>query len=121
MRKDIDISFAVHPLTGDLATKTDSQAIKQSLINLVLTSFYERGYNTECGTNVNASLFENNISGLTSQGMRQIIINTISNYEPQVDLIDVEVLDADNGNALNVNIIYNERNREKEQTLLVRI
>jgi phage baseplate assembly protein W len=121
MRKDIDLTFKAHPLTGDLATKSGSNAIKQALTNLVLTSFYERGFNTECGTNINSSLFENNIAGVTAQGMQQAIKNAIRNYEPQVDLIDVQVFDSDSGNTINVNILYTERSKEEQQQLTVRI
>lgn len=120
MRKDIDFSFAVHPLTGDLATKTRGSAIKQSLRNIVLTSFFERGFNTQFGTEVRNSLFENNIAGITAQGMRQTIIQGIENFESQVELIDVEVKDAEEGNTVVVNIYYYELNVNEEQQLTVR-
>lgn len=119
MRKDIDLSFNKHPLTGDLSVKKGSSAIKQALRNIVLTNFYERGYNTEFGTDVKASLFENNIDGVTAQGIRQNIINAIENYEPQVDIIDVTVESTDQGNGLNIQIFYQELNNPVEQELTV--
>ena len=52
MRKDIDLNFRPHPLTGDLPVKTNQVAAAQALRSIVLTSFYERGFNVLFGTNV---------------------------------------------------------------------
>lgn len=117
MRKDIDLSFKVHPLTGDIATKTGSSAIKQSLVNLVRTNYYDRGMNVEVGTNVDASLFEN-ITVLTAQTLRTSIFNTIRNFEPNVELIDVEVLDS-GGNEIDIRIYYTELNNPTEQAVSI--
>lgn len=117
MRKDIDLSFKVHPLTGDLATKTGSSAIKQSLINLVRTNYYDRGMNVEVGTNIDASLFEN-ITVLSAQTIRTSISNTIRNFEPNVELIDVEVIDS-GANEIDVKIYYTELNNPVEQSVVI--
>ena len=121
MRKDIDLSFNVHPLTGDLATKKGVSAVEQSLRNIVMTNFYERGYNVEFGSNVTRNPFENNVDGITSQGIRQNIINAIENYEPQVELISVNVVDADDGHTIDVKIAYNITNDIKEKELTIRV
>lgn len=115
MRKDIDFTFVPHPLTGDLSTKKDSSAIKQSMRNIVLTSFYERGFNVEFGTNLRSSLFEN-ITPLEAQTIRQLISEGIENFEPQVELIDVVVQQNPDENTLNVVIVYTELNNPEEQT-----
>lgn len=117
MRKDIDLSFKPHPLTGDLSTKTGSSAIRQSLINLIRTNYYDRGFNVEVGTNIDRSLFEH-ITVLTGQQLRDNISNTIRNFEPQVELLDVEVHDAGN-NEIKIKILYTELNNPKEQTLVI--
>lgn len=120
-RKDIDLTFNPHPLTGDLATKKGNSAIEQSLKNLIMTNFYERGFNTEFGSDVTSNLFENNINGVTAQGIRQNIISSIENYEPQVELIDINVVDADDGHTLDVRIIYNIVNELQERELTIRV
>lgn len=120
MRKDLDLSFNAHPLTGDLATKTGTSAVEQSLRNIVMTNFYERGFNTEFGSNVTRNLFENNINGVTAQGIRQNVINAIENYEFQVELIEVNVVDVD-GNSIDVTITYNITNQLQEQELKIRV
>lgn len=120
MRKDVDFNFIPHPLTGDLATKKDSSAIKQSLRNIVLTSFYERGFNIEFGTNLRYSMFEN-ISPLEAQTIRDLISEGIENFEPQVELIDVVVQQSSNEHELNVVVVYTEFNNPNEQVVSIDI
>jgi phage baseplate assembly protein W len=118
-RKDIDLSFTTHPLTGDLATKSGVAAINQSLRNIVLTNFYERGYFVEYGTNVKSSLFENNVGDVFFQGIRQNVIRAIENFEPQVEIIEVEVFTPDDPNAITINIYYSVINTLEEQQLSI--
>lgn len=119
MRTDIDFSFKPHPLTGDLATKKGSSAIKQSLINLIRTNYYDRGMNVEVGTNVDGALFEN-VTLLTSQQIRSNIENSIRNFEPNVELVDVEVVDGGE-NELTATIYYTELNNPVEQSISINL
>lgn len=109
MRTDLDLSFKTHPLTGDLAIKTESSAIRQSLVNIVRTNYYDRGMNVNFGTNIESALFEN-ITYLTAVTIKTNIMNAIKNYEYDIDLIDVQVID--NGdNDIDVKVYYTELNR----------
>lgn len=110
MAYDIDFSFKPNPLTGDLSTKNSrTTAIRQSIINLVRTNYYNRGFNVEVGTNVDASLFEN-ATNLTAVQLKQNIMNCLENFEPRVIAQDVEVYNFDD-NTLRVNIVYKELNQ----------
>lgn len=119
MRRDIDFSFKRHPLTGDLATKTGSSALKQSIRNIVLTNFYERGFNVELASNLNASLFEN-VGTLMLQQIRDNITNALNNFEPDCELLDVEVIDNDD-NSITVTIYYNEFNNPDTQSISIEL
>lgn len=119
MRIDIDLSFKKHPITKDLATKKSSSAIKQSLHNIVKTNFYERGFNTQFGTNITAQLFEN-INDITLIGLKNNIETAIINFEPGCELIEV-VMHEDGDNGLACKIIYNEINKEETETLIVQL
>lgn len=118
MRRDIDLSFKKHPLTGDLASKTGSAAIRQSIINIVRTNYYDRGFNVDLGTNLDSSMFEN-ITVITTRQIHDNISNSIRNFEPQVQLVDVEVIAEDNGNTVNVRIYYTELNKTSVETLAI--
>lgn len=119
-RKDIDFNFVPHPLTGDLSTKKDSTAIKQSIRNIVLTSFYERGFNVEFGTNIRSSLFEN-ITLLEAQTIRDLIVEGIRNFEPQVEAFEVNVGFGDTDHDILVTVLYTENNNPDEQSVQVRL
>lgn len=120
MRFDIDFNFGIHPLTGDLATKRSSGAIRQAIKNIVLTSFYERGFNIEFGTNLRSSLFEN-ITQLTIQTMKDFIQEGIRNFEPHVELVDVVMQRGSNENTVYATIIYTEYNNPIEQSIIVEL
>ena len=88
--KDISMSFEVNPLTDDLIAIKNQTAIARSLRNLVLTTPGERFFNEELGSQVNNLLFEN-VDDVTALSIRSEIINVIQNYEPRVNLGEVEV------------------------------
>ena len=114
--KDFDISFSVHPLTGDVGSKTDVNAINQSITNLVATNFYERPFNPEIGCNIRALLFQP-ADPITVQDLRQAISETIGNYEPRVSLISIFIEDRPDMNAYNLQIHYRINNRNETSTL----
>jgi phage baseplate assembly protein W len=105
-------------LTGDLASKTGSAAIRQSIINIVRTNYYDRGFNAELGTNLDASMFEN-ITVLTNRQIHDNISNAIRNFEPQVEVIDVEVIARDGSNEVDVRIYYSELNKATTESLTI--
>lgn len=102
---DIDLSFNMHPVTGDIGAKYNEQAVKNSIKNLVLTRHYERPFRSDIGSNIGDMLFELATPALAAI-LRQEIINLIRNFEPRVDSLDVEVgFSPDNNHAL-VKIIF---------------
>ena len=103
--KDFDLSFSFNPLTGDLGTKTDVNAINQSVKNLINTNYYERPFKPEMGSNIRAILFEP-ADVITTLDLKQSITEVITNYEPRVTLQDVLVQDQPDRNAYSVSIIY---------------
>ena len=56
--KDINLSFIKHPITGDITSVTNADAIKRSVKHLVLSNFNERPFEPHIGANVTALLFE---------------------------------------------------------------
>lgn len=107
-RTDIDFNFRPHPLTGDIPLKRGSSAIIQSLKNIVLTSFYERGFNVVFGTSVRSSLFEL-YSALDLLTMKDYIKEAIRNFEPDVEVMDIVVTNAvEEDHSIDVTILYTE-------------
>ena len=56
--KTLDLLFTAHPITGDVATKSDSDAVRRSVRNIVMTNYYERPFKPSLGGNVRGLLFE---------------------------------------------------------------
>lgn len=102
--RDFDMSFRRNPVTNDIMVKDTDGSIKQSIKNLVLTSFYESPKEVGRGTNVNSSLFEN-YSWETEYLLRRAIGRVIVTSEPRVTLNDVIVGEASDG-TIRVKIEY---------------
>lgn len=94
---DIDFTFMPKPVTGDVALSYDQQAVIRSVRNLLLTNHFERPFNPDLGSNLNALLFEN-ISPSLTMAIQNEIMSTISNYEPRalVKSVAVSVLPDQN-------------------------
>jgi len=103
--KDLSMSFQVNPINYDLIALKNETAIARSIRNLVLTYPGERFFNQNLGSKVSRSLFEN-IDDISASTNKDEIENTINNYEPRVDLIDV-IVDPDyDNNNFNVTVNY---------------
>ena len=103
--KDISMSFRVNPLNYDLIALNNESAIARSIRNLVLTYPGERFFDENLGSRVSQSLFEN-IDNITASIIKDEIENTIRNYEPRVNLIDVKVSPDYGNNEFNVTVKY---------------
>ena len=103
--KDISMTFQINPLNQDLIGLKNESAIARSIRNLVFTLPGERFFNENLGSRVSRSLFEN-IDEISASVIQDEITNTINNYEPRVNLIDVVVSPNYDENEFNVTITY---------------
>tara|TARA_B100000900_G_scaffold409624_1_gene425887 strand:- start:3383 stop:3781 length:399 start_codon:yes stop_codon:yes gene_type:complete len=93
--KDISLSFKRHPVTNDIISLKNEDAIKRSVQNIVLTLIGEKAFVPYFGTNINDSLFNLNTS-VEAVGLKEQITTSINNFEPRVDNLNVTVtIDAD--------------------------
>ena len=94
--KDISMSFQVNPLNLDLIALTNETAIARSVRNIVFTLPGEKFFDSNFGSRISNSLFEN-VDEISASIIRDEIRNSITNYEPRVELIDVQTTpDYDN-------------------------
>ena len=103
--KDISLSFSPHPVTKDLPVLLNECAIVRSVRNLVETIPTERFFDSDLGTDIRASLFEN-FQSTTVTIIEDQIRSTIRTYEPRVDDIGIEVDGLPDRNAINVKVIF---------------
>ena len=78
-----------------------------------MTLNYERPFHPEIGSQVMHLLFEPNASPMTQHMLKTAITNTINNFEPRVNLLDVEVLFNSDNHSVFVTIVFKIVNTEK--------
>jgi phage baseplate assembly protein W len=92
--KDLNLFFTPNPVTGDVSSVTDVQAIKRSVRNIVLLNPGEKPFHPEIGTGILGALFENFSPPLIAS-LRIRIEETIKLYEPRVTVTEVNFNDPD--------------------------
>ena len=103
--KDISMTFQSNPLNSDLITLKNESAIARSVRNIVFTLPGEKFFNENFGSRVSRSLFEN-IDEISASIINDEITNSINNFEPRVNLIDVQTTPNYDNNAFDVIITY---------------
>ena len=103
--KDISMSFKYNPLSGDLIGLKNENAIARSVRNIILTNPGEKIFDPNFGSNVSNILFET-VDDITAVSIQDEIENSLKNYEPRVEIIDV-IVDPDyDNNQFDVTISY---------------
>lgn len=101
---DIDLTFSKRP-SGDIYKKRDAAAVKQSIKNLLLTDYYEKPFQPFFGGNLRAMLFEL-ADDETEDEIRSNIITAINNYEPRVEIQNIDVNVLPDQNDMRVSIVF---------------
>jgi len=95
---DLNLSLIPNPVTGDINPIKDIEAIKKSVINLILTNFYERPFQPEIGCGVRGLLFEL-ADPITITDLEYAARQVIENFEPRVAVLDVSAIDDPDNNS----------------------
>ncbi len=103
--KDVSMSFQANPLNFDLIGLKNENAIARSVRNIVFTLPGEKFFDEDFGSRISASLFEN-IDEISANIINDEIRQSIINYEPRVNLLDVITNPNFDNNAFDVIIIY---------------
>lgn len=104
--KDVSATFKLNPINLDLITLSNENAIARSIRNLIFTIPGEKPFEPLIGSNVTNLLFEN-MDSLTASSIQTEIENTINNFEPRVQLVQVKVTPNFDDNEFNCYIRYN--------------
>lgn len=113
---DLNLAFTRHPSTGDVTKKSDVEAIKASLKNLIQTKNYERPFHPEIGCQIHGLLFEN-FTPVVKQIMKRTIEQMIDKFEPRVTLTDVKIEDSSDVNGIRLDIYFRINNTQEPATL----
>lgn len=102
---DLDLSFIPHPLTGDLAAKTNSDSIKRAVQNLFRINAFDIPFKPSLRSSLKRYMFEGNdhISRSSAvEDMKWIV----EKLEPRIKLIDIQIDGDTNPKAWIVTIAY---------------
>ena len=103
--KDINLSFKRHPVTNDVVTIRNEDAIKRSVRNIIFTILGEKPFEPNFGSVINESLFDLN-TNLNEIRVSDEIRSSLLNYEPRISNIDVTVTVAPDTNEMNCTVQY---------------
>ena len=104
-----DFDFAFRPVQmegdaeGDVARKRDVESVKQSVLNILRTNRGERPFLPAYGSNIRSYLFEN-IDAVTRALIEEDIVFSLSNFEPRVRILNVDVTDVPDRNSVNISL-----------------
>ena len=103
--KDLNITFKKHPVTNDIVVSRDESAIKQAIVNLLLTNKGERLMNPTYGSDIRKYLFEPLDYG-TSFLIKGNIESTISKFEPRISVLRISCKPNYDDNGFDVEMTY---------------
>ena len=112
---DLDILFSANPISGDITTKKDSDAVKRSVRNILLTNHYERPFKPNFGANLRTMLFQ--LDGIGARRrVTNNIIKTLSILEPRIAGIKVDISETESNN-IDVRVSYIIKNGLKQSNV----
>ena len=103
--KDLSMSFKFNPLSGDLIALNNENAIARAVRNIVSTTPGEKFFDPDFGSSIGEILFEN-VDEITAISIQDEIRNCLNNYEPRVEIIEVNVKPNYDENQFDVMISY---------------
>ena len=103
--KDINLSFKRHPVTNDVVTIRDEDAIKRSVKNIIFTILGEKPFEPRFGSVVNDALFD-----LTTKYdeilIQDEIKSSVLKFEPRITNLVVTTTVYPDSNELNCTVQY---------------
>ncbi len=103
--KDINLSFKRHPVTNDVVTIRDEDAIKRSVKNIIFTILGEKPFEPRFGSVINESLFD--LTTMYDEILIQDEIkSSILKFEPRITNLVVTTTVYPDSNELNCTVQY---------------
>ena len=119
--RDIDLNLNQNPITNDVTSVTDVNAVKRSINNLLNTNHYDRPFHPEIGSAIQHLLFED-YGPITANRMQRAIEETLANFEDRVTVTSIECEPIENRNDYNIVIAFFMKNNpsqlEEVETIL---
>ena len=102
---DLDLDFTKHPVTKDVVKKTNVEAVKRSVRNLIRTNRYEKHFHPEIDGGVTRHLFGLSTAH-TKHDINLAVRNCLKNFESRVEVNDIRISGDLDRNGFNVSIYF---------------
>ena len=102
--------------SGDIYRKTDADAVKQSVKNIVSTNRFEKPFEVFYGANITGMLFELADAGMGTHVEDQVK-SAIEEYEPRARVLKINVFSNPDRNTLQVELLFRVTSTEQEVEL----
>lgn len=103
---DLNLQMIPHPQKRDIIPLKGSAAVKNAIRNLLLTSFYERPFNSKLGSNLRGLLFEP-ADSITKISLKNNVKRVLEDSEPRIDNINVIVNSHQNETEYRITVVFN--------------
>ena len=113
--RDVSLTFARNPVTHDVVTVTDADAVKRSIRFLLLSRAGETPFYPNFGSRLYNFLFEP-FDQITTVLIESEITATIQAFEPRVNIQELTVSTDEANNAYRVNLVFNLVNQVQPLT-----
>lgn len=118
--KDIDCSFEKKLTSGDIYKKTDADAVKQSVRNLLLTNRGEKPFSPYYGSRLQRLMFSLDTETDESD-VEDVVREAIANYEPRARVLKVQANFSPDYNSANVTVFLRIVNTLQDVSVTVTI
>ena len=116
--KDISLTFARNPVTHDVVAVSDTDAVKRALEVLLMSRAGETPFFPNFGSRLHTLLFEP-IDPITTVLLQHEIGDTITAFEPRVNIEELSVVPTSDELGYDVNILFSIANQTQPITLTV--
>ena len=103
--KDLSISFTRNKITNDLLVKKEDAAVKQAVVNILMTNKGERLFDPDYGSDVPTYLFDQLYFG-TAANIKSAIRECLVTYEPRILLQEIDVMPEFDQNGFEVHLRF---------------
>lgn len=113
---DFSVDLQAHPAKKDLVRLTNENAIKRSIVNILLTNYHERFYKPYLGSNLRHLLFEPATTD-TLAAIRNYISTAVAKFEPRVRITSLTTSLTQDEHQIYVNMVFTINNTSVPVTL----
>lgn len=122
---DVDINFNKNQFTNDVSVKLNDNAIRQSVMNIILTGQGERPFDPKFGVGLHKYLFEN-LDPLEKAVFHGDVVSQLTVYEPRVKLSKITWDDSNiDSNQLSITvdffILKGTQSRPQQESLKIEL